>query len=179
MESNATSVARQKARAPAETAQPTGNQNLPRIGEPFNPYGMFNGIWIPESLLKCSAISASGKLLYGRLARFAGENGECFPSVKKLAFELAMTDRQVQRLIGELCSAGFLRKDAQYRTNGSKTSNAYEFLYHASLAPARVIPTRWNEYAPPPENAGSGARGDKNVTGDKNVARRVTGPNTM
>jgi hypothetical protein len=141
VESNTTSVAQQKALAPEKIAHPGKNQKLPNIGDPFNPYGMFNGIWIPESLRKCSIISASAKLLYGRLAQFAGEHGRCFPSVETLAAELGMTARQAQRLIAKLCSAGFLRKDFQYRPNGSQTANAYVFLYHASLAPARVIPS--------------------------------------
>ena len=172
MDSNATSIARQIARAPGETAPPGKNHKLPNIGDPFNPFGMFNGIWIPESLLKCSAISPSAKLLYGQLARFAGKDGRCFPSVRTLASELGMADRQVQRLIEELCTAGFLRKDAQYRLNGSQTVNTYVFLYHASLAPAPVIRPQ-NARPPLPEN-GHRPRGGKNVTGDKNVARRVT-----
>src|ERR1044072_7787075 len=64
------------------TAQAGENRQLPNVGDAFNPYGMFNGIWVPEQLLRCSDLSASAKLLYGRLARFAGENGRCFPSVE-------------------------------------------------------------------------------------------------
>lgn len=125
MESNATSVAEQKPRAPAETANHDKNRTLPNIGDVFNPDGMFNGIWVPESSLKCPDLSSSANLLYGRLARFAGENGRCFPSVETLATELDLTARQVQRLLGQLRSAGFLRKDSQYRPNGLLTSNAH------------------------------------------------------
>jgi hypothetical protein len=88
MVADASSVARQKARAQAASDAPGKNQTLPNVGDAFNPYGMFNGIWVPESLLKCPDLSASAKLLYGRLARFAGENGRCFPSVETLATEL-------------------------------------------------------------------------------------------
>src|SRR5690349_3724984 len=96
---------------------------------------MFTGMWIPESLVKCRDLAPSAKLLYGRLARFAGQDGGCFPAVETVAAELGMTDRQVQRLLAQLCRAGFLRKQAQYRPNGSQTSNAYVFLFHAALAP--------------------------------------------
>jgi hypothetical protein len=134
---------------------------------------MFNGIWVPEALLGCSDISASAKLLYGRLARFAGEGGRCFPSVERLAAELGMTDRQVQRLIGQLCSAGFLRKDSQYRADGSQTSNAYFFLYHRSLVPSPVLQPK-NPGPTRTKNSPGKPRGDKNVTGDKQVRRGVT-----
>jgi GntR family transcriptional regulator len=120
-------------------AQQRNNERTLVVGEVINPYGMFNGIWIPESLVKSSDIPASAKLLFGQLARFAGKYGRCFPSVSKLAVELGITRRQVERLTALLCKAGFLRKDAQYRANGSQTSNAYFFLYHASLTPARPM----------------------------------------
>jgi GntR family transcriptional regulator len=144
--------------------QPTNNQKLPNIGDPFNPFGMFNGIWVPESLVRCPEIPASAKLLYARLARYAGRDGRCFPSVEKLAVELGMSARHIQRLLFLLCSANFLRKDAQYRPNGSQTVNAYVFLYHAALVPAKVMTT---ELASSAEPLGPSAKvpGDKNVTG--------------
>jgi hypothetical protein len=132
---------------------------------------MFNGIWVPESLLKYPDLPPSAKLLYGRLARFAGEDGRCFPSVETLAAELGMTVRQIQRLIGKLCTAGFLRRDLRYRPNGSQTANAYVFLYHASLAP---FPVTTDRDCPKAEDGRTALGGDKNVTGVKNVTRRVT-----
>lgn len=137
----------------ASDAPPHRHRKPLQIGDVFNPNGMFHGIWVPDSLLKCSGISISAKLLYGRLARYAGEDGRCFPAVETLARELGMTDRQVQRLTAQLCSAGFLRRDAQYRPNGSQTANAYVFLYHAALAPTPVVES--------PPRVG----GDRNVTG--------------
>jgi hypothetical protein len=132
-------IAPQKKGAVRAIAQPDKNQKTPNIGDVFIPHGVFNGIWVPESLLRCPDLPAASKLLYGRLARFAGKDGRCFPSVETLAQEMGMTARQIQRLLVQLCKARFLRKEAQYRSDGSQTSNAYFFLYHASLAPA--IPT--------------------------------------
>lgn len=45
------------------------------IGQPFNPFGLFNGIFVPESLVKFKDISPGAKLAYGRLARYAGQDG--------------------------------------------------------------------------------------------------------
>jgi hypothetical protein len=47
-------------------------------GEPFNPYRMFNGLYIPEGLARCPWISPGAKLAWGRLARYAGEDGRCY-----------------------------------------------------------------------------------------------------
>jgi Helix-turn-helix domain len=154
----------QAARAPAAGMPPRQHAKRPQIGEVFNPNGMFNGIWVPESLLKCAGISTSAKVLYGRLARFAGVDGCCFPSQETLARELGMTVRQVQRLLAQLCAAGFLRKVAQYRPNGSQTANAYVFLYHAALTPAPVREApRFTAAAP--ERPSPHLGGDMNVTG--------------
>jgi len=148
-----------------------GSITPPKVGEPFNPYGMFNGIWVPEALLRCPALSPSAKLLYGRLARFAGENGSCFPSIETLASELGMTGRRVQRLVRQLCDAGFLKTDRQYRANGSQTSNAYVFLYHPSLVPTRVVSATG---AQKPYGAHAATGGDKNVTGGQKFTGRAT-----
>ena len=40
-----------------------------KSGETFNPYRMFNGLFIPEALVR-SGISAGAKLAWGRLARY-------------------------------------------------------------------------------------------------------------
>jgi len=163
--SNTTNVPYCSPDPPDGAARPgSSTQELPNIGEPFNPYGMFNGIWVPESLLRCTAISASAILLYGRLAKYAGRDGRCFPSVETLALELGMTVRQVQRLLWQLCNAKFLRRNAQYRPNGSQTANAYVFLYHAALAPATVEQTEQPAPAPPVCRPVK-LSGDKNVTG--------------
>jgi hypothetical protein len=63
-------------------------------GEPFNPYRMFTGLFIPEALARCPSISAGAKLAWGRLARYAGEDGHCYPTVKTLGSEIGVGDRR-------------------------------------------------------------------------------------
>ena len=43
-----------------------------QIGEPFNPFRFFNGIFVPEALVRTKLVSAGAKLAYGRLVRYAG-----------------------------------------------------------------------------------------------------------
>jgi hypothetical protein len=68
-----------------------------RIGRPFNPYRLFTGIFIPDGMVRSTIISAGAKLTYGRLLRYAGQDGKCYPAVETLAAEIGVSDRQVQR----------------------------------------------------------------------------------
>ena len=59
-------------------------------GQPFNPHLMFQGLYIPESLAKYRDISPGAKMAWGRLARYAGEDGSCYPVVGRLAEEIGV-----------------------------------------------------------------------------------------
>jgi hypothetical protein len=61
------------------------------VGQPFNPFGLFTGIFVPDALVRSTAISAGAKLTYGRLARYAGQDGNCYPAVPTLASEIGMS----------------------------------------------------------------------------------------
>lgn len=63
------------------------------VGQPFNPYGMFHGVFVPEALCRWPKLNPGSKLCYARLARYAGANSECYPSVKTLAAELGISPR--------------------------------------------------------------------------------------
>jgi hypothetical protein len=53
-----------------------------QIGQPFNPFRLFTGIFIPEGLVRAKCISPGAKLTYGRLARYAGQKGQCYAAVE-------------------------------------------------------------------------------------------------
>jgi len=100
-----------------------------RIGQPFNPFRTFTGIFIPEGMVRSPLISAGAKLAYGRLLRYAGQNGECYPAVETLAAEIGVGDRQVQRYLAELEREHLVRRITRYRGR-AQTSNGFEFLWH-------------------------------------------------
>ncbi|MBZ5677108.1 MAG: helix-turn-helix domain-containing protein [Acidobacteriia bacterium] len=104
-----------------------------KIGEPFNPRRLFIGIWIPEQLAATKLISPSAKLVYGHLARRAGENGHCFPSRKDIGEHTGIQERQVVRVLKELVDAQFIRIVPRSDDSGRRTSNEYEFLWHEIL----------------------------------------------
>ena len=61
-----------------------------RPGEPFNPFRLFNGLFVPEALARRRGLSPGAKLAYGRLARYAGQDGQCYPAVPTLAREIGV-----------------------------------------------------------------------------------------
>ena len=99
-------------------------------GQPFNPYGMFTGIFIPEGLARCASIGAGAKVAWGRLARYAGADGRCYPTMKTLAGEIGVGERQVQKYVAELEQNELIRRVSRFKGRG-QTSNAFEFLWHA------------------------------------------------
>jgi hypothetical protein len=100
-----------------------------QVGQPFNPFGLFNGIWIPEALVKAKGISPAAELIYGRLMRYAGPDGNCYPAVPTLAAEVGLSVRQTQNHLAELERNELIRRTPRISDAG-QTSNAYVFLFH-------------------------------------------------
>jgi hypothetical protein len=98
-------------------------------GQPINPYNRMLGSQVPNAILQHKELSSTAKLLWGRLAQYAGKDGACFPSILLLAKEIGRSKRQVARGIVELKSMGFLSWD-----RGKKhESNRYYLLFHSCL----------------------------------------------
>jgi Helix-turn-helix domain len=98
------------------------------VGQPFNPFRLFTGIFIPEALARTNLVSPGAKMAYGRLARYAGQDGKCFPAVGTLAQEIGVGERQAQKYLAELETAKLIRRRTQF-TGRVQTSNAIEFLW--------------------------------------------------
>jgi hypothetical protein len=120
-----------------------------QTGQPFNPFGMFHGIFIPEALVRAKGIAAGAKLAYGRLVRYAGQDGECFPAVPTLAGEIGVSVRQAQYYLAQLEHKKLIRRVNRVSTSG-QTSNAYQFLWHSLLGtPVKEIaPGQVQDVAP-------------------------------
>jgi helix-turn-helix protein len=96
-------------------------------GQPFNPFRLFFGVFVPEALLRFSRLSAGAKLCYGLLCRYAGEKGWCWPSQRQLAEALGgISVRNTRRYLQELESEKFIRVIQV----GLQRNNKYEFLWH-------------------------------------------------
>ena len=94
------------------------------VGQPFNPFGLFTGIFVPDALVRSTAISAGAKLTYGRLARYAGQDGNCYPAVPTLASEIGVSVRQTQNYLAELEEQRLIRRVRRF-AGPAQTSNAF------------------------------------------------------
>jgi hypothetical protein len=157
-------------------------------GDPFNPYKVFVGVFIPNAIVKYSELSPGAKLCYGRLSQYAGENGAAYPSHETLAAELGVSSRQVRRYIDELTAANFLK------VLHSQTSNHYLFLWHTvldeslrvnistrtdmSTSPGRICPPEEDGYVLQRESLSesgkeSGAHADLTAEKNKQVEKVI------
>jgi hypothetical protein len=110
---------------PQDRQRPTGLM----VGQPFNPYRLFTGIFIPEALVRSKLVSPGAKMAYGRLARYAGKDGRCFPAVSNLALEIGIGARQAQKYLAELEKAKLIRRRIRF-SDRAQASNSIEFLWH-------------------------------------------------
>jgi len=108
-------------------------------GDIFNPYKLFTGLIVPEALAKCPWISPAAKLIYGRLARYAGQDGNCHPAVATLAAEVGLKRRQVQTHLKALEKANLIKRIAR-RSKDQQLSNGYVFVWHPLFAPRVINP---------------------------------------
>lgn len=90
---------------------------------------MFTGLFIPEGLARWPWFSAGAKLAWGRLARYAGVDGQCYPTMKTLGAEIGVGERQAQKYVAELEQAILIRRVSRFARR-AQTSNAFEFLWH-------------------------------------------------
>jgi hypothetical protein len=98
------------------------------VGELFNPWRRFRGVMIPDPIME-SDLSLGAKVCYGLLTRFAGENGQCFPTMRTIGRRIGVSDRQARSYVAELVREGYIRR----LRGGNRRSNHYAFLWHASF----------------------------------------------
>ena len=67
-----------------------------QVGQVFIPRRVLNsGVFVANGLLASRLVSNGAKLLWARLARYAGTNGQCFPLLPTVAAGLGRSQRQV------------------------------------------------------------------------------------
>lgn len=108
---------------------------MPDANQPFNPYKLFIGSFIPNALLRFTGLSSTAKLVWARLAQYAGENGVAFPKITSLAEEIGLSESQAQRLLNELEKKDFIRR---IKPTGPQRlqhlPDSYVFLFHQCFA---------------------------------------------
>jgi len=67
------------------------------------------------------------------LAYHAGDDGDCFPSIRVLADELAVGQRRVQCYVSELIRQNFIRTQSNFDETGRQRSNNFVFVWNDYL----------------------------------------------
>ncbi len=77
------------------------------------------------------------KLILMALADNADDHGYCWPKMKTIAAKCSTSERTIQRTIKTLLTAGMLKKDARFDSNGRQVSNGYTLVlsYPDKLSP--------------------------------------------
>ena len=81
-----------------------------------------------EKLYRNDELPHRAKLVYIYLYDRRDAVGKAWPSVKRIAKDLSISEKTVRRAIQDLEKAGLIRKEYAYRKNGSHTSNRYYLL---------------------------------------------------
>jgi hypothetical protein len=103
------------------------------IGQRFNPYKLFTGIFIPEAIARYRGISLGAKLVYGRLCRYAGKDGDAYPSIGALGKEVGLSETQARAYVKELTNEKFIEREVRENAKGCRTSDRYFFLWHQAI----------------------------------------------
>ena len=106
------------------------NEHLPEQGQRFNPFGLFCGASVPNVICENWKLTPAAKLVYGRLAQFAGKDGRCFPKYETIAVSCGMSKRAAINAVAQLVKLGFLEKQ---QSPGRTRTNFYHFLWHSSF----------------------------------------------
>lgn len=81
-----------------------------------------------EKLYKRGELPQRAKLVYIYLCDRQDKEGKSWPSVKRIAKDLSISEKTVRRAVQDLEKADLIRKEYAYRKNGSHTSNRYYVL---------------------------------------------------
>jgi hypothetical protein len=103
------------------------DKSRPTVGQRFNPFKVFYGLFIPDAIASYTGLSQGCKMCYGKLSQYAGKNGFAYPSHQKLAEDLGVSDRQVRAYLSALVDSGFICAEKLFPTN------RYHFLWHPVL----------------------------------------------
>ena len=103
-----------------------------QVGQQFNPYRLFVGAFIPNALMQYTGLTQGAKLTWARLAQYAGEKGEAYPSLETLANDIGVKKLQAIQYLKELEKKQFIEV---LRASGKDKllhkTNRYIFLWNS------------------------------------------------
>jgi len=121
--------------------------------------GAYRYARIPEWVLFHDELTATAKLAYAALDRYAGATAKAWPGIPTLAKRLGMDTSTVRRAIRSLEEAGALVTTPRF-VDGRQTSNHYRLVGDAP------VPTRPGAGAGVPPGAGAGGEAGAGAWGE-------------
>lgn len=110
--------------------------SMPPVGTEYIGYRLFKGSHIPDWVDRASDLSSSSKRVFGRLLRYQGKDGRCFPSHRTLGRDLRLSDRQVRNCLKQLEKQGYIaRIPPSAHERGQHKSTSYKTLWHRNIRP--------------------------------------------
>lgn len=101
------------------------------MGERFNPFKRYNGIYIPDGVYNYKILTPVSKIVYGRLLRFSGKDGRCNPKQETIAEDMGIHVNTVSNAISLLEKEGFI--DIEKGNRRKHEPDTYFFLEHERL----------------------------------------------
>lgn len=68
------------------------------------------------------------KAVYEYLCKRAGKERTCFPGMKRIASDLSLSRKTVQRAVNDLEQAGLVYTEQRWRENGGRSTLMYYIL---------------------------------------------------
>lgn len=134
------------------------------VGTVFNPWKMFVGSFVPNALMRWREISATSKLLYARLAQYAGREGHCYPGQDVLAADLGTSPSTITESLRQLVAVKLIRRDTPSGVDRLQhKTTRYVFLWHPALT---------GEYDSTRKDAAASLH---RIPGTRNTGNRVPG----
>lgn len=106
----------------------------------FRPFRAFNGAHVPSVILSSREISPGAKLLWGVLAKYAGEHGDAYPRQSRLAEDLGWNIKTLRKRLEELVQKGYI---VQSREKGDRRAHrpfTYRFVWRDEFEPHLMRP---------------------------------------
>lgn len=109
----------------------------------INPYKQFVGSWLPRWLEERPELTPGAKLVYARLASYAGKRGVAYPRQDIFARSIGVSAETLRRKLRELREVGLIevRQRGTRRLPTGKTGRPaeYRFLDHVWITAASKI----------------------------------------
>lgn len=90
-------------------------------------------VMVYQDFLKYKDLTCDQKMIFICLKSFANSKNQCFPSIRALSAMSGISERTVNTIIKELVNKGFIKKEAQKRPDGGRSTNLYTLYDYAEI----------------------------------------------